>query len=54
MQIRSLLLIEKAVSYFDDDPEVNVSKEIGKFYHNRNNGIKPLGIMKGKCQKHGD
>ena len=25
--------LEKAISYFDSDPEVNVAKEIGKFYH---------------------
>lgn len=25
--------LEKAVSYFDTDPEVNVAKEFGKFYH---------------------
>ena len=25
--------LEKAVGYFDGDPDVNVSKEIGKFYH---------------------
>jgi tetratricopeptide (TPR) repeat protein len=27
--------LEKAISYFDNDPEVNVAKEIGKFYHNK-------------------
>jgi len=27
--------LEKAVSFFDNDPNVNVSKEIGKFYHNK-------------------
>jgi hypothetical protein len=25
----------KAVAYFDGDPEVNVTKEIGKFYQNK-------------------
>ncbi|WP_367772914.1 tetratricopeptide repeat protein [Flavobacterium sp. WC2421] len=25
--------LEKAIGYFDSDPEVNVAKEIGKFYH---------------------
>jgi len=27
--------LEKAISYFDKDPDVNVAKEIGKFYHNK-------------------
>jgi tetratricopeptide (TPR) repeat protein len=27
--------LDKAIGYFDNDPDVNVSKEIGKFYHNR-------------------
>ena len=27
--------LEKAIIYFDSDPEVNVAKEIGKFYHNK-------------------
>ncbi len=27
--------LEKAISYFDNDPEVDVSKEIGKYYHNK-------------------
>jgi tetratricopeptide (TPR) repeat protein len=27
--------LEKAVAYFDGDPEVNVTKEIGKFYQNK-------------------
>ncbi|MCG9791904.1 tetratricopeptide repeat protein [Flavobacterium algicola] len=27
--------LEKAVSYFDNDPEINVSKELGKFYHTK-------------------
>ena len=27
--------LEKAIGYFDNDPEVNVAKEIGKFYHNK-------------------
>ncbi|WP_339919234.1 tetratricopeptide repeat protein [uncultured Flavobacterium sp.] len=35
--------LEKAVSYFDDDPEVNVSKEIGKFYHNKKQWDKAIG-----------
>jgi tetratricopeptide (TPR) repeat protein len=28
--------LEKAVSYFDNDKAVNVAKEIGKFYHSKN------------------
>jgi tetratricopeptide (TPR) repeat protein len=27
--------LEKAISYFDNDPDVNVAKEIGKYYHNK-------------------
>ena len=27
--------LEKAISFFDKDPDVNVAKEIGKYYHNK-------------------
>ena len=27
--------LEKAMGYFDKDPDVNVAKEIGKYYHNK-------------------
>lgn len=27
--------LEKAISYFDNDPDVDVAKEIGKYYHNK-------------------
>jgi tetratricopeptide (TPR) repeat protein len=27
--------LEKAISFFDNDPDVNVAKEIGKYYHNK-------------------
>jgi tetratricopeptide (TPR) repeat protein len=27
--------LEKAILYFDKDPDVNVAKEIGKYYHNK-------------------
>ncbi len=27
--------LEKAISYFDNDPNVDVAKEIGKFYHSK-------------------
>lgn len=27
--------LEKAIPYFDRDPDVNVAKEIGKYYHNK-------------------
>jgi tetratricopeptide (TPR) repeat protein len=27
--------LEKAIAYFDNDPDVNVAKEIGKYYHNK-------------------
>jgi tetratricopeptide (TPR) repeat protein len=29
--------LEKAISYFEDDKEVNVAKEVGKFYFNKKN-----------------
>ncbi|HLF52451.1 tetratricopeptide repeat protein [Flavobacterium sp.] len=29
--------LDKAISYFDNDKEVKVAKEIGKFYHNKKN-----------------
>jgi tetratricopeptide (TPR) repeat protein len=28
--------LEKAISYFDNDKEIDVAKEIGKFYHSKN------------------
>jgi tetratricopeptide (TPR) repeat protein len=27
--------LERAIAYFDNDPDVNVAKEIGKYYHNK-------------------
>lgn len=27
--------LDKSIGYFDEDPDVNVAKEIGKFYHNK-------------------
>ena len=27
--------LEKAISYFDNDPDIDVAKEIGKYYHNK-------------------
>ena len=35
--------LEKAIGYFDNDPEVNVAKEIGKFYHNKKQWDKAIG-----------
>jgi tetratricopeptide (TPR) repeat protein len=35
--------LEKAVGYFDGDPEVNVAKEIGKFYQNKKQWDKAIG-----------
>lgn len=29
--------LQKAISYFDNDPNIDVAKEIGKFYHNKKN-----------------
>jgi tetratricopeptide (TPR) repeat protein len=34
--------LEKAISYFDNDKEVRVAKEIGKFYHNKLNWDKAI------------
>ncbi|WP_456313751.1 tetratricopeptide repeat protein [Pseudomonas shirazensis] len=28
--------LEKAIAYFDNDPNVDVAKEVGKFYHSKN------------------
>ena len=35
--------LEKAVGYFDGDAEVNVAKEVGKFYHNKKQWDKAIG-----------
>jgi hypothetical protein len=40
----------KAVAYFDGDPEVNVTKEIGKFYQNKKQW-NTLGITKNRMLK---
>ena len=32
--------LDKAISYFDDDKEVRVAKEIGKFYYSKNDFLK--------------
>jgi tetratricopeptide (TPR) repeat protein len=34
--------LQKAISYFDNDKEVKVAKEIGKFYHNKKNYIQAI------------
>jgi tetratricopeptide (TPR) repeat protein len=34
--------LEKAISYFDNDKEVNVAKEIGKFYHAKKQWVKAI------------
>jgi tetratricopeptide (TPR) repeat protein len=34
--------LEKAIGYFDQDKEVQVAKEIGKFYHNKENWDKAI------------
>jgi hypothetical protein len=44
-----LLALEKAVGYFDGDPEVNVTKEIGKFYQNKKQWNTAIGITKIEC-----
>lgn len=35
--------LEKAIGYFDGDPEVNVAKEIGKFFQNKKQWSKAIG-----------
>lgn len=35
--------LEKAIGYFDGDSDINVSKEIGKFYHSRKQWEKAIG-----------
>ena len=32
--------LQKAIAYFDNDPEVDVAKEIGKFFHNKKDWAK--------------
>ncbi|WP_396195364.1 tetratricopeptide repeat protein [Flavobacterium sp.] len=34
--------LDKAIAYFDDDKEVKVAKEIGKFYYNKANWVKAV------------
>ena len=34
--------LEKAIAYFDKDPSINVAKEIGKYYHNKNQWDKAI------------
>jgi len=34
--------LEKAISYFDNDPNINVAKEIGKYYQNKKQWIKAV------------
>jgi hypothetical protein len=41
----------KAVAYFDGDPEVNVTKEIGKFYQNKKQWNTAIGYYENRMLK---
>lgn len=46
--------LEKAISYFDSDKEVNVAKEIGKFYYNKKNVDKAITYFELGLKSHSD
>ena len=43
--------LEKAVSYFDDDKNINISKEMGKFFYNKKDLSKTIFYLKKGLQK---
>ncbi|SEF51462.1 tetratricopeptide repeat protein [Flavobacterium urumqiense] len=45
--------LEKAIAYFDSDKEVNVAKEVGKFYHNKKQWDKAIKFYE-RALKNGD
>ncbi|MFE3872269.1 tetratricopeptide repeat protein [Flavobacterium sp. ZS1P70] len=45
--------LEKAIAYFDADKEVNVAKEVGKFYHNKKQWDKAIKFYE-RALKNGD
>jgi len=34
--------LERAIAYFDNDPDENIAKEIGKYYHNKKQWVKAI------------
>ena len=46
--------LEKAIAYFDKDPDVNVAKEIGKFYHNKKQWDKAIPYYELALKKNSD
>ena len=46
--------LEKAISYFDNDKEVQVAKEIGKFYHNKKDWNHAIQYYELQLKNHSD
>ena len=46
--------LEKAISYFDNDKEVHVAKEIGKFYHNKKDWNHAISYYEMHLKNHSD
>ncbi len=46
--------LEKAISYFDNDKEVQVAREIGKFYHNKNDWNHAISYYEMHLKNHSD
>ena len=46
--------LEKAVAYFDNDKDVQVAKELGKFYHNKKNWDKAIRFYEIQSRKSPD
>jgi tetratricopeptide (TPR) repeat protein len=45
--------LDKAISYFDNDPEVNVAKEIGKYYHGKKQWVRAIGYYENVIKRNG-
>ncbi|UQD55534.1 lipopolysaccharide assembly protein LapB [Flavobacterium sp. K5-23] len=46
--------LDKAIRYFDNDPEVNVAKEIGKYYHSKKQWEKAIGYYEKVIKRSGN
>jgi tetratricopeptide (TPR) repeat protein len=46
--------LEKAISYFDNDKEVQVAREIGKFYHNKKDWNHAISYYEMHLKNHSD
>lgn len=46
--------LEKAISYFDNDKEVQVAREIGKFYHNKKDWSHAISYYEMHLKNHSD